>query len=336
MKPRDSERSVLFETLYLICSACFVAGVFIDGWAHNHIPELETFFTPWHGLFYGGYLLTAVTLLAWIISRHRNGGSWKEAVPAGHGLSVIGVELFFLGGIGDLIWHTVFGIEADIQALLSPTHLVLATSLTLIATGGMRHYWRTRAPSAHPAFLQMLPVTLSLTLGLAVILFMTQFGHYTDFEAVGLMPKQTFYPQGLPILGILLFSASLIGALSIPLRREPLPLGAVTFLLVTVVAGLSLMRSGIHLIPSAVVAGACGDLALLLAERSPYRKRLMHVFAFCLPALFYALVFITLIRTQGIWWSVHVWTGAIVMAGFSGLLTSLIVWPPRSIGQVRG
>lgn len=38
-----------------------------------------------------------------------------------------GAFIFGLGGFGDMIWHTVFGIEVGTNALFSPTHLMLLT-----------------------------------------------------------------------------------------------------------------------------------------------------------------------------------------------------------------
>lgn len=44
-------------------------GIFVDGWAHNRFGEsLETFFTPWHALFYSGFLAVAAWTL-WLASR---------------------------------------------------------------------------------------------------------------------------------------------------------------------------------------------------------------------------------------------------------------------------
>jgi len=56
---------------------------------------------------------------------HASGRPWSRALPAGYGLSLLGVLIFAAGGIGDMIWHVLFGIEADVEALLSPTHLLL-------------------------------------------------------------------------------------------------------------------------------------------------------------------------------------------------------------------
>lgn len=44
-----------------------VGAVFSDGWAHFNVPELESFFTPWHLALYAGFAVIAVWvgLLAW-------------------------------------------------------------------------------------------------------------------------------------------------------------------------------------------------------------------------------------------------------------------------------
>jgi hypothetical protein len=39
-------------------------GLFVDGWAHNNLDtSLESFFTPWHALFYSGFAACAGWLL---------------------------------------------------------------------------------------------------------------------------------------------------------------------------------------------------------------------------------------------------------------------------------
>ncbi|HSE45781.1 MAG TPA: hypothetical protein VLA89_10700 [Gemmatimonadales bacterium] len=53
----------------------------------------------------------------------------QRALPVGYGLSGLGALIFAAGGMTDLIWHTIFGIEAHVEALLSPTYLVLALGL---------------------------------------------------------------------------------------------------------------------------------------------------------------------------------------------------------------
>jgi hypothetical protein len=47
-----------------------IIGLFVDGYAHQNLAELETFFTPWHGIFYSGVMATALWI-AWMIRRRR-------------------------------------------------------------------------------------------------------------------------------------------------------------------------------------------------------------------------------------------------------------------------
>src|SRR5262245_53571828 len=56
-----------FDWIMVAVSVWWLGGLFIDGWAHSNIPQLETFFTPWHAVFYSGYLAVAFTLLAQIL-----------------------------------------------------------------------------------------------------------------------------------------------------------------------------------------------------------------------------------------------------------------------------
>ena len=42
----------------MVFATWLIVGIFVDGWAHNN-DKPETFFTPWHALFYSGFLATA-------------------------------------------------------------------------------------------------------------------------------------------------------------------------------------------------------------------------------------------------------------------------------------
>ena len=45
---------------------------------------------------------------------------------------------FAFAGVGDGIWHTLFGVEEDTAALLSPTHLALMIAGIVLVTGPLR------------------------------------------------------------------------------------------------------------------------------------------------------------------------------------------------------
>src|SRR5918911_2729090 len=79
-----------FEWAIVATSGWFVAGLYLDGWAHNTIPALETFFTPWHGVLYSGFF-ASLAVLGWGIGRNHAAGyhGWG-AVPAGYEASLVG------------------------------------------------------------------------------------------------------------------------------------------------------------------------------------------------------------------------------------------------------
>ncbi|MFN8556373.1 MAG: hypothetical protein U0531_03140 [Dehalococcoidia bacterium] len=107
--------------------AC-IGGVYLDGWAHTH-GEWTSFFTQWHGILYGSVTVVAGFLGAFIAQGQAAGYPLTRALPRGYGLSMIGVLLFGVGGLADMVWHIALGIEVDVEQLISPSHLGVAAVL---------------------------------------------------------------------------------------------------------------------------------------------------------------------------------------------------------------
>ena len=163
---RDPRPRLLLPWGFLLASAWLLGGIYLDGWAHNHGKVDESFFTPWHAVLYSGYLAAAAVLLL----------RGRGVLPPGYWISLIGVVVFALGGLGDMMWHIVFGIEVDIAALLSPTHLILAVGAGLIVAGPLRAAW-LEAEAQPRGALRWVPTIASLTMLYAVIAFMGQFAN---------------------------------------------------------------------------------------------------------------------------------------------------------------
>jgi hypothetical protein len=134
-----NEKRLDFLIIFVI--SWFFLGLYLDGWAHGHLARLETFFTPWHAVLYSGFLATAGVLLIIALRNRQMNGTWQYALPQGYQMSLGGIILFGVGGISDMVWHIFFGIETGIAALLSPTHLLLATGLAYIIGGPFRAAW---------------------------------------------------------------------------------------------------------------------------------------------------------------------------------------------------
>src|SRR5882757_7159669 len=138
-RPPASKR---FDGMVAILGALFAGGLYLDGWAHVHGHVDQSFFTPWHAVLYSGFLVLGAVIAGSARAGQRRGLPLRESVPPGYELSLLGVAIFLVGGAADMAWHLVFGIEANVDALFSPTHLVLAVGGVLMASGPFRSAWR--------------------------------------------------------------------------------------------------------------------------------------------------------------------------------------------------
>ena len=314
------------EWIYVLCSTWFIVGLFLDGWAHNHVPELETFFTPWHAVFYSGYALLAVTLAA-IRIRSKNG------FPVGYREAAIGAGVFFVGGIGDMLWHEAFGIEKNIEALFSPTHLTLAFGAVLMLAAP----WLATVRSSKPgtSLSQQLPAILSLTYAAASVMFLTQFHHWTDLRLIGDLPAENVaeLSQAVAMAGYLWHVGILMAAAILLLRTLPYTLGMLTILFFLTTVGMAIMRqwSFWDAVPLACIAYMTGFFADLWAETlQPIEKHLgsFRGFTAGVPASLIALLHAYALSLHDTWWSIHLWTGAVAIAACAGLLVGLAMVPP--------
>jgi hypothetical protein len=321
------------EWIVTLLSFWFTAGLYLDGWAHNHLDSaLETFFTPWHGVFYSGYLVLALALTGLVVRRKRYAKPWKEAVPQGYGWSLIGAGLFVVGGIGDMLWHFAFGIEADIDALLSPTHLILAISMLLMITGPLRSWYLRAKEKDAPSFPGQLPMLLSAAFALSLITFMTQFNHFVAPTLMGVPPMDAEWAddtQALAISGYLFQALMLMGLVFLLMRRARLAPGALTLVFTLNMLGMVLMRDNSVLLISMAFAGIVADLLAPSSRPVEGNERAFRLFAFVVPAALFLAYFLTVIYSAGTWWSIHLWTGSVVIAGIAGVLLSYVALPPR-------
>src|SRR5258708_22377591 len=162
---------------------------------------------------------------------HAHGSAWKHAMPAGYEVSLLGVPLFALAGIGDLVWHTLFGFEVNLETLLSPTHLLLAGSGVLIVGGPLRAALRRPTIPVQGRFTSTLlhgwkalcPTLLSLTALLSVFTFFTQFAH--PFDTPEAVVTLYLVEQALLIASILLQTGLLMRMSFLMIRRWRVTLG---------------------------------------------------------------------------------------------------------------
>jgi hypothetical protein len=322
-----------FDWLMVALTGWMIGGIYLDGWAHNHAKVDSSFFTPWHAFLYSGYLAVTIALGMSMIVNHSRGWPWHKALPGGYWLPLFGAALFGLAGLGDMLWHLLFGIEISIEALFSPTHLLLAASATIIASGPVGAAWLRQTPPRH--FADFLPMLISLTLAISVVTFITQFAQPFGLPLLftGKRPDST--ADYLIIIGttsILLHTALLMGSVLVVLRRWTLPFGSLTLVFTLNAVLLSTQSDTYPGIVAALVGGLAADLLMRLLKPSARQPGRLRLFAFSVPVILYGMFFLVMALPQGIWLSIHVWTGILVMAGTAGLLLSYLAVPPRLPG----
>lgn len=308
---------VRFDWMVALLSTWLVAGAYIDQWAHRHQPELESFFTPWHGMLYSGFLAVSVSLAVPVARSLARGRDWRRSLSGAYLWSLAGIVVFLLGGVGDMLWHEAFGIEVDLEALVSPTHLLLALGAGLIVSGPLRVSWQ-RGDQA-----LSMPGVLSAGLTLSVLTYFTVYAH----PFVGLWGSRES-GSSLGMAGIMLQTILLGGlVLMLVLRFQLLP-GTLTMLLGTVALLLSFMEYTFAMLAVGVGAGVAGDLLVRWLNPGPHRPTRFRLFAFSFPALLWLGYFLALFITDGVVWTTHLWAGAIVQAGLLSWLMSYAVFPP--------
>lgn len=321
-----------FDWLMALLSAVFVGGLFLDGWAHNHGKVDQSFFTPWHAFFYGGFLLTAGALVGVVLLNRSRGQSLTAAIPDGYRASLAGLFVFAAGGVGDLAWHTAFGIEEDVEALFSPTHLLLGIGIALIVTGPLRAAWNTKGKKAN--WPNLGPALLSVSLLISTFTFFMLFSHPVTQVVAGRFHRHFNNDVGVVagMLGLILIGGLLLGPVLILLLRWRLPFGSLTLiwglntLAMTIIDYEELQQLWMG---GAMLVGAlvC-DLLLLRLQPNVDRPGPLRVFAFAAPILLFGAYFIALMATEGTQWSIHLWSGSIFLTGIAGLLLSYLIAPP--------
>jgi hypothetical protein len=312
-----------------------VGGLFLDGWAHVNRPGLETFFTPWHGVFYSGFVAaTAVT--ARLVRRHQRGRFDPARVPAGYGLGLVGIGLFVAGGVADGAWHTVFGVEVGVAALLSPSHLLLLTGGLLMLTSPLRSAWSSPDLPAAAPFAALLPALWATALTTAVVLFFLQYLSAFVSRAPG-VPDATAgaAPVG-PLTtsagvgGVLVTNLVLLAPVLLLARRWRLPFGTVALLATTGALAVTALRElelG-ALVPAMLTGGLAADLLIARLRPAPDRPGAFRAVATLVPLLLWGAWLAAWALAYGVAWRPELWAGVVAMAMLSGLGLSVLVLPP--------
>lgn len=318
--------------LTIAFSAWLLGGLLTDVWAHNNVPQLETFFTPWHAALYSGFIATAAWI-CWLVRRNLMAGRrGMAAVPAGYALGAFGVCLFVVAGAGDLTWHTVFGIERNARILFSPTHLLLVTAIILIVTSPLRDALTDRTLPAAPSLRQMLPAVLSLAFATATLMVLLQYANLLAARPENVVAILSVTDSAATQVAeeMIVTSFAMLLPLLILARRWRLPFGTATVLYTVFGIQAEAVRALTTPIVfvTVVVAGIGVDLLVMWLKVTPADKVRYWAFGLLAPIVTWAIYFIvTFIWAGSVPPIVEFWTGMPIVAGLLGLVAAALLRP---------
>ncbi len=296
-----------------------IGGLAVDAYKHSTDHGLETFWTPWHALFYSGFLAMAGWLLLVAWRRRAGAGTLLDWAPRGHKVALVGLGVFAVGGAGDAVWHSVFGVETSLDALLSPTHLLLWIGLLAVTSAPLRAAWSDRGHDDAASFARFAPVLASLIVTVTLVAFFLEYA-WTPIDDA--LPRTFYVPNGgesellaaFGVAGAIISTAVLMAPVLLASRRWRLPFGSVTLLFGIVNTFMVLGFDEDATAMAAILgAGVAADLAIRLDLPRPALAGLP-------PLVLWAGYFYLVGRLQpGLGWPPEIWGGTIFFAVLVGL-----------------
>lgn len=326
------------DLVTVVLATLLIGGALSDAWAHANLGGLESFFTPWHALLYGGFALTAAWTF-WLGYRSRTPRWWRVGWPAGYGLGALGAVGFLAAGALDMIWHSIFGVEISLDAVLSPSHLLLVVAGTLLVTSPLRSWWATgttrrRAPTGIAA------LALGSIFGVLLLSHSTAFRSTAPTRAYDfVVGSSSHVDAAYGSARYLATTAILLVPVLLVYRRR-----AVLGLATAVVGAIFLFNLVTTEFPATLTAAALGatvgafavDLLAVRLDvvRGPDAALRLPILGALFGALFTAGHLLGLQVTDGIAWPVELWTGNIVLAALAGTLLGGLATPPRQRASI--
>lgn len=304
---------------------------FVDAWSHENL-RYESFFTWSHELIYGGMFVLVGALVL-----------MRKDIPYAYRVPMLGVPIFLLGGIADLGWHTLFGIEDGIDIILSPTHEMIGLGLMLVSSAPLFSALRYRTELR--TLRDQLPMLFSLASWLVMIHFATAYAMDPSAGNLNAPPDAssfspdyftataiTYYKLVGGVLVLLLQSFIMACFALFVASRFNLRAGALTLLFVlgNTLPALPFTNESpllVTIFAMSLVAGIVGDALIARMGLLPHPARAFRLYAAAVPATYIGVYMLAIAITGGSWWDWSVRTSLVIFAGIIGLGLSLLMIP---------
>jgi hypothetical protein len=327
-----------------------VAGLFLDGWNHINLQNgaLGDFFTPYHALLYLGFNATAL----WVVTRnphlYTRGVEPQPyyhpvlGIPLRYPLAITGLAIAMIGLTGDIVWHSVFGVERGVARVIGPFHLLLFAGAAGLVSAPLRSAWY--APKFYPhvsTFRQVLPPLISVALVTCVAAFMFQWlSAFIDWRpsiVIGRIPAAFIGDERVAstteyagAARVLVTNLLMLAPILLVLRRWRLPFGSVTFVFGVVSAAMAALTTFAlgWTVVAALVGGLVADTILAAYEPDAHNAYGYRLMASLAPLAMWSAYFLILSFAYGIRWPFDLWIGTTGIAAISGLLLSYVAIAP--------
>lgn len=341
---RFHPRALLWTTVVL--AVIWSVGTFWDSRYHVHSGfEIESFFTVNHAMSYGGVTGVVLVVAAYLAEGRRLGERRRRWLPAGFPLVLGGALVYLAAGGLDALWHEAFGFEADLEALLSPTHQALIVARMVALVGLLRAALEYRASAAPEGRLLRkvdLPAVVSIALLFGVVNWLLSYSQpfAVDYPAAdpvaanlhGLehLERGQFTARVAGTTGLFFHSMLLALFLVAALRRLRLPLGAITVVMLYNASVQALMTDMWRYVPAVLLAAVVGEAICARLRRGgrPNGTWGYWLLGAAVPFTQTGAYFAIIALGGGVAWSIHLWAGVPVVAALYGLVGAVLLAPP--------
>ncbi|GIF38610.1 hypothetical protein [Actinoplanes xinjiangensis] len=316
----------------LVAGAWLVIGLQLDAYAHATTPELETFWTPWHGVLYSGIAASGFTLL-WIMRSRLPGiPTYRSvlALPNALRLPLAGMAFLLVGGGVDTLWHNIWGIERDMEIFVSPSHEFIILGMALVAMGP------SLMLAAGPG--DRLGLSGGFLVGVSTLFAVLPVHIYSlHASAIGFRhlgsghePVPIFSPDAQLVHGYVVSTILLLLPFIVIGRRWPLPLGLPSVLVAIIAVLMHLMfDSKDDWWPALTLAAVSFAIEVVWRLVTPLLKIPSNgrwiLFGLVTPPVAWGTVLLVgKIQEGGTGFNIHMVTGLLTLTALTGAATVLV------------
>ncbi|MEV0109895.1 hypothetical protein AB0H42_26640 [Nocardia sp. NPDC050799] len=315
-------------------AAWVVTGLQVDSFAHSTVPDLETFWTPWHAVLYSGIACCGLVLFWLLRPRLPQTLTYRillHETPPALRLPVVGMAFLLVGGAIDTLWHNLFGIEKGLEIFFSPSHFLIVIGMALVASGPalMLAASLVRRLAGGDAVLVLISAALT---AIPMHIYTEHAGALEEpLLGTGDSPMKSFSLDAQMMHGYVGSTVLLLLPILVLARRWSLPAGMPTALVMipALAVGLVLGEAQNPWLPATVaVATALTEVAARTA--APALRRYSpdtrwSALGFLAPIAVWGAVLTLGHVIAGVQWPLHMVTGLLTLVALTGLGTAFVV-----------